>query len=62
MADTRPLLFTGAGGILGTWLRPRLAERYGRIRSSDIKAFGPELPGEEIVQADLADFDAVETD
>lgn len=60
MADTRPLLFTGAGGILGTWLRPRLAERYGRIRSSDIKAFGPELPGEEIVQADLADFDAVE--
>jgi uronate dehydrogenase len=60
MADTRPLLFTGAGGILGTWLRPRLVERYGRVRSSDIKAFGPAHPGEEIVQADLADFDAVE--
>jgi uronate dehydrogenase len=60
MAETRPLLFTGAGGILGTWLRPRLVERFGAVRSSDIVKFGPALPGEEIVQADLADFDAVE--
>jgi uronate dehydrogenase len=60
MAETRPLLFTGAGGILGTWLRPRLVERYGTVRSSDIAAFGPALPGEEIVQADLADFDAID--
>ena len=60
MADKRPLLFTGAGGILGRWLRPRLVERYGSVRSSDVVEFGPALSGEEIVTAELADFDAVE--
>jgi uronate dehydrogenase len=54
------MLFTGAGGILGKWLRPRLIERYGSLRSTDIVAFGPALPGEEIVTADLGDFAAVD--
>lgn len=60
MIDTRPLLFTGAGGILGRWLRPRLIERYGPLVSSDVVDFSPALEGETIVLADLADFDAVE--
>jgi uronate dehydrogenase len=50
-----PVLLTGAAGALGTWLRPHLALRSGGLRSSDVRAFGPALSGEEIVCADLAD-------
>lgn len=60
MTDTRPTLLTGAAGILGRWLRPRLIEKYGALRSSDVVDFAPTLPGEEIIIADLAEFDAVE--
>src|SRR5688572_670179 len=60
MTDTRPLLLTGAAGTLGRWLRPRLIEKYGALRSSDVRDPAPALPGEEIVLADLADFDAVD--
>ena len=60
MTDTRPTLLTGAAGILGRWLRPRLIEKYGALRSSDIVDFAPALHGEEIVIADLADFSSVE--
>ncbi|HSI42101.1 MAG TPA: NAD(P)-dependent oxidoreductase [Xanthobacteraceae bacterium] len=60
MADDRPTLFTGAGGILGKWLRPRLIDTFGALRSSDIVDMGPALPGEEIVIADLADAAAVD--
>jgi uronate dehydrogenase len=51
----RPILLTGAAGGLGSALRPRLLERYGRLRSSDIVPFGPARPGEEIVIGDLAE-------
>jgi uronate dehydrogenase len=60
MSKTLPLLLTGAGGILGRWLRPRLIERYGALRSTDIVECGPALTDEEVVTADLADFDAVD--
>ena len=60
MTDTRPLLLTGAAGILGRWLRPRLIELYGKLRSSDIADPAPALPGEELVVADLADAAAVD--
>lgn len=60
MTDTRPLLLTGAAGILGRWLRPRLIEKYGALISTDIVDPAPALPGEEIVVAELGDFDAVE--
>lgn len=53
------MLLTGAAGTLGRWLRPRLMEIYGGLRSSDIVDPGPALPGEELVVADLADRDAV---
>ena len=60
MTDTRPLLLTGAAGILGRWLRPRLIEKYGALRSSDVVDPAPALPGEEIVVAELADAGAVD--
>ena len=41
----RPVLLTGAAGGLGSALRPRLVERYGALRSSDIVPFGPALAG-----------------
>jgi uronate dehydrogenase len=60
MTNDRPTLFTGAGGILGSWLRPRLIEKFGALRSTDIVDMGPALPGEEIILADLADAMAVD--
>jgi uronate dehydrogenase len=51
----RPILLTGAAGGVGTALRPRLLERYGKLRSSDITMFGPALAGEEIMIGDIAD-------
>lgn len=60
MAQAKPLLLTGAAGNLGSLLRPRLSERSGGLRSTDIEPFGPPLPGEEIIQADLADPGAVD--
>ena len=54
------MLLTGAAGVLGRWLRPRLIETYGALRSTDIEDPGPQLPDEEVVVADLADADAVE--
>jgi uronate dehydrogenase len=60
MTASHPLLLTGAAGILGRWLRPRLIEAYGALRSSDINDPAPALPGEELVIADLADAEAVD--
>jgi uronate dehydrogenase len=60
MSKTLPLLLTGAGGTLGRWLRPRLIARYGALRSTDIVECGPALPNEEVITADLADFEAVD--
>jgi uronate dehydrogenase len=60
MTVERPLLLTGAAGILGRWLRPRLIEAYGALRSSDIADPAPALSGEKLVIADLADADAVD--
>ncbi|MGF7160852.1 uronate dehydrogenase [Rhodoligotrophos appendicifer] len=60
MRDSRPTLLTGAAGVLGRWLRPRLIEAYGSVRSSDVVDPAPALPGEETSVVDLADFDAVE--
>lgn len=60
MANDRPTLFTGAGGILGKWLRPRLIEKFGALRSTDIVDMGPALPGEEVIVADLANAEAVD--
>ncbi|MEX0697085.1 MAG: NAD(P)-dependent oxidoreductase [Dongiaceae bacterium] len=60
MTEARPTLLTGAAGILGCWLRPHLIERYGALRSSDIKDSAPAHAGEEIVVADLADAESVD--
>jgi len=57
---TKKLLITGAAGKLGTWLRPRLAKRFGAIRSTDVAAFAPASENDEVIVADLADRDAIE--
>lgn len=53
------LLITGAAGALGTVLRNNLKEYADILRLTDINAMGQAAPNEEIIQCDLADFDAV---
>ena len=60
MTDSRPMLLTGAAGVLGRWLRPHLAERYGALRCSDIVDPAPAGRGEELRIVDLADAEAVD--
>jgi uronate dehydrogenase len=60
MSDKRPMVLTGAAGALGRWLRPRLIEKYGALRSSDIVDPAPAHAGEEVVVADLADAAAID--
>src|ERR1700756_249980 len=60
MARNKEMLLTGAAGRLGRWLPPRLIERYGPLRSSDIRDPGPALPGERLSKIDLADAKAVD--
>jgi len=54
------MLLTGGGGVLGRWLRPRLIERYGKLRSSDIVDPAPKLKNETLSIVDLADAKAVD--
>jgi uronate dehydrogenase len=60
MINSRPMLLTGAGGVLGRWLRPALIARYGGLRSTDIVDPAPALVGEELAIVDLADAAAVD--
>lgn len=53
------VLLTGAGGHLGKILRASLARCYGTLRVSDITEMEPAGPGEEVLQCDLADAEAV---
>lgn len=60
--DCKPfgrLLLTGAAGGLGRVLRPCLAEWAREVRISDRADCGVAAPGEDVVHADLADFQAV---
>jgi len=54
------LLLTGAAGALGGTLRPRLRRLTRTIRVTDRRDFGPAADGEEAIQADLADRDAID--
>ena len=60
MTDDRPILLTGAAGRLGSWLRPRLIDRFGALLSSDILDPAEVHPGERFVCCDLADGGAVD--
>src|SRR5690606_33682235 len=53
------ILFTGAAGNLGRRLREHLHQFADIVRLSDMADCGPAGPGEEVVQCDLADRDAV---
>ncbi len=54
------LLLTGAAGALGRELRTRLAPHCRRLRLSDVADLGAAQPNEELVQAPLQDFAAVD--
>ncbi len=51
----RALLLTGAAGLLGTELRPRLAPKVALLRSTDVAPLANPAPNEELVRADLGD-------
>jgi len=53
------VLVTGAAGGIGRMIRPLLREVYPVVRLSDIVEIAPE-PGEEFVEADLAEMAACE--
>jgi uronate dehydrogenase len=53
------ILFTGAAGNLGRRLREHLHQFADVVRLADLTDAGPAGPGEEVVQCDLADRDAV---
>jgi uronate dehydrogenase len=53
------LLLTGAGGGLGVMLRERIKPWAETVRVSDVKDIAPAGHGEEVVQCDLADREAV---
>lgn len=54
------VLVTGAAGKLGQVVREHLKGRYKLLRLSDIQPMAPAGPGEETVQADLADAPAID--
>ena len=54
------LLMTGAAGGLGRAMRQRLKANCEVLRLSDIGEMDPAQAGEEVVQADLADAQAVQ--
>ena len=56
----KKLLITGAAGKLGTWLRPRLAKRFGALRSTDVVPFAAIGKDDEAIVADLADGAAID--
>ncbi len=53
------LLMTGAAGGLGQVMRERLKANCAVLRLSDVSPMAPAQAGEEVVQADLADAEAV---
>jgi uronate dehydrogenase len=53
------LLLTGAAGGLGSILRDKIKPWADIVRVSDLADLGPAREGEEVVQCDLADHDAV---
>ena len=60
MTKYNRVLITGAAGGIGTLLRSGLRGRYPAIRLTDVAEMASAGPGEEVVRADLADYDAVE--
>jgi uronate dehydrogenase len=56
----RHVLVTGAAGRIGRWTRQLLSGVYPLLRLSDVKPMDPPRPGEEIMEADLADLGATE--
>src|SRR5690606_14602746 len=58
MAGQTRVLITGAAGLIGGKLREELTDRPLRLHDRDVSGIGELRENEEVVQADLADFDA----
>jgi uronate dehydrogenase len=61
MSNVNRLLITGAAGTIGTALREALRGRFPVIRLTDHRNMGEAQEGEEIMPADLTNFDEVRT-
>ncbi|SMB80378.1 NAD-dependent epimerase/dehydratase family protein [Deinococcus hopiensis] len=59
MSSVHRLLITGAAGEVGSALREGLRGHFPFLRLTDNRDLGEAIEGEELVQADLMDFDAV---
>jgi uronate dehydrogenase len=59
MAPIHRVLITGAAGAIGSTLRAGLQDAYELLRVSDIRPLGRPASGEETVQADITDAEAV---
>ena len=59
MSPINRVLITGAAGAIGSTLRAGLQDAYELLRVSDIRPLGKPGSGEETVQADLTNSDAV---
>lgn len=53
------ILITGAGGGIGTAMRPRLARAGRTLRLLDVAKLSDPAPGEELVTASVTDLDAL---
>jgi uronate dehydrogenase len=58
MSATR-VLVTGAAGRIGSTLREGFRGAFSVLRLTDVREITPAFAGEEIVQADLSEFDAI---
>lgn len=56
----KTILLTGAGGDVGTRLRPMLRQRYDRVILTDRQPIGALAENETFTEADLADTEALE--
>ena len=57
----KPILLTGAAGIVGRALRPELAKAHDHVVLTDLRELTDLAPNESFVQGDLADLDFVRT-
>jgi uronate dehydrogenase len=55
MSQPQTILLTGAAGVVGSAVRPLLAERYRTLISTDVRRIEPSAENERIVQGDLRD-------
>jgi uronate dehydrogenase len=59
VVSTTRILVTGAAGNIGSAVREGFRGAFPLVRLTDVRDLAPAEPGEEVVEADLSDFDRV---